>query len=243
MGHSVGSSHHSSRKPRGAVKRRLWWAFWLPLVGLGVVLGAWQWQRAEAKTAYLAELAAAPALVEPSQSPADGARVALSGEFRAEETLFLDNRVRQGQVGVAVLTPLVDGQGRRWLIQRGFMATGPYRLDPEVATPEGPVTLSGTWQAAGAGGLLFGPNREGRRLQQIDLAAWAEGFAFAGWLHQEAGEGALAPWWSANVMPPHRHLSYAVQWWGLALAALIIMLLGGRRLSAPAISPSEKETP
>lgn len=233
------STSLSSKKPGGAVKRRLWWAFWLPLVGLGLVLGAWQWQRAEEKRVYLAELAAAPAMVEPGEAPRTGAEVTLSGEFRAAETLFLDNRVREGQVGVAVLTPLVDDAGRRWLIQRGFKATGPYRVDPRVATPEGRVTLTGTWQTAGEQGLRFGPNREGRRLQTLDPAAWPEGFAFAGWLHQEAGEGAFAPWWQANVMPPSRHLGYAVQWWGLALAALLFMILGARRL----FPPVDKETP
>lgn len=221
--------HHSSRKPRRAVKQRLWWVFWLPLVLLGLVLGVWQWQRAEAKTAYLAAREAAPAVVDPQEAPMEGAQVTLSGEFLAEETLFLDNRVHDARVGVAVLTPLVDAEGRRWLVQRGFEATGPYRVDPEVVSPEGRVTLSGTWQAAGDGGLLLGPNREGRRLQTIDLAAWPEGFAFAGWLHQETGEGAYAAWWRPSVMPPSRHLGYAVQWWGLALAALVIMLLGGRR--------------
>ncbi|WP_251309946.1 SURF1 family protein [Halomonas sp. NCCP-2165] len=226
----MASNDHSSRKPPGAVKRRLWWVFWPSLVILGLVLGGWQWQRAAAKAAYLEARAAAPALVDPDEAPMGGATLTLSGEFVAERTLFLDNRVREGRVGVAVLTPLVDAQGRRWLIQRGFIATGPYRVDPEMTTPEGPVTVSGTWQVAGDGGLLLGPNREGRRLQRIALEAWPEDFAHAGWLHQQAGAGAYEAWWRPSVMPPGRHRSYAFQWWGLALAALVIMILGGRRL-------------
>ena len=41
----------------------------------------------------------------------------------------------------------------------------------------------------------------------------------------------LPGWWSPNVMPPSRHVGYAVQWWGLALAALVVMVIGGRRMT------------
>src|SRR5690554_7974966 len=48
-------------------------------------------------------------------------------------------------------------------------------------------------------------------------------------------------------MPPSRHVGYAVQWWGLALAALVMMLVGGRRLArdarrAPARIPGQAAT-
>ncbi|WP_430468914.1 hypothetical protein [Vreelandella titanicae] len=31
-------------------------------------------------------------------------------------------------------------------------------------------------------------------------------------------------------MPPSRHMGYAFQWWGLALAALMVMFIGGYKL-------------
>ncbi len=203
-------------------------------MALGLFLGLWQWERAADKRDYLARLAAAPHLEAPEQTPPEGSRLTLRGEFLTEHTLFLDNRTRDGRLGVAALTPLRGEDGRLWLVQRGFLATGPDRETPEVSTPAGPVVVEGRWQAAGDSAPLFGLNREGQRLQRIDLAAWSElsGFAHAGWVHQEAGSGALKPWWEPSVMPPSRHVGYAVQWWGLALAALAVMFLGGRRLLA-----------
>lgn len=201
---------------------------------LGLWLGAWQWERAGEKRDYLASLETAPRLVEPDGAPPDGSRLTLSGVYLADQTLFLDNRTLQGRLGVAPLTPLRGDDGRLWLVQRGFLATGPTRATPEVMTPEGRVTLEGRWQVAGDGAPLFGPNREGRRLQRIELGAWGLDFAHAGWLHLEQGPGRLEAWWTPSVMPPSRHLGYAVQWWGLALAAMLVMWLGGRRVAAPA---------
>ncbi|MEQ6917568.1 SURF1 family protein [Halomonas aquatica] len=207
-----------------------WWGFWSCLVVLGIALGLWQWERAADKRDYLARLEAAPRLEAPSEPPPLGSRLVLRGEYLAGETLFLDNRTHEGRLGVAPLTPFRDLQGRLWLIQRGFLATGPSRDDPSVDTPEGVVMLEGRWQATGDSAPLFGPNHEGNRLQRIDPSAWSlgQGFAQAGWLHLEQGPGHLESWWQPSVVPPERHLGYALQWWGLALAALVIMLVGAR---------------
>lgn len=221
----------SSNKLEGSVKwKLLWWFGWGLIITLGIALGSWQWQRADEKQQYLDRLANAPTLYNPSHEPQEGAQVHLEGHFLAEETRFLDNRVYQSRHGVAVLTPLVDRQGRWWLVERGFLPTGPRRNDPVFETPEGRVEIYGQWQSSGQRGPLFGPNEEGRRLQHIDLSVWSpQGrFAHSGWLHQEGGEGHYTSWWTANVLPPSRHRGYAFQWWGLALAAAIVMCLGLR---------------
>lgn len=201
-------------------------------MALGLLLGIWQWERAADKRDYLERLDAAPHLDAPRETPPEGARVTLEGEYLAEHTLYLDNRTRNRELGVAVLTPLRDEEGRLWLVQRGFLATGPSRDTPDATTPTGRVRVSGRWQAASKTAPLYGPNREGKRLQRIDLAAWQDLTAFDhdGWLHLDSGDGAYPGWWQPNVMPPSRHLGYAVQWWGLALTALVVMGVGGRRL-------------
>ena len=202
-------------------------------MALGAYLGLWQWERADDKRLAIALRDAAPALVQPTESPAQGAQVTLRGQYLAEQTLYLDNRVVDGKVGVAVLTPLHDTHGQLWLVQRGFLATGPRREAPHVATPSGVVELTGEWQEVQAGGPLYGENREGVRLQQLSHDPWRASlgsFSYSGWLHASEGDGVLIPWWEANVMPPSRHMGYAFQWWGLALAALMVMFIGGRKL-------------
>ncbi|MGR4068120.1 SURF1 family protein [Halomonas sp. LR3S48] len=234
MGYSVGGQ--GARRDRRLLGWRLsiWYLLWSLLTVLGLFLGLWQWERADDKRDYLARLDAAPTLESPRETPPEGARLTLHGEYLADETLFLDNRTHEGQLGVAVLTPLRDEEGRLWLVQRGFLSTGPTRATPEVETPSGEVRLRGRWQAAGDAPPLFGPNREGMRLQRIDLSAWElpGGFAHDGWLHLEQGPGHLDSWWKPSVVPPSRHVGYAVQWWGLALAALAVMIIGGRRLAS-----------
>lgn len=200
---------------------------------LGVLLGAWQWERAADKRVFLQRLAEAPRLEAPHDIPPEGAQVVLRGEFIANQTYYLDNRIHEGVVGVAVLTPLRDVEGQLWLIQRGYVPTAGSRSNPDIATPDGEVTVIGQWQPEGGAGPLFGPNQEGRRLQQLALAPWERvfgDFAHRGWVHQQQGPGMLTPWWQPNVMPPQRHVGYAIQWWGLALAAMAVMLIGGRRL-------------
>ncbi|SDK95464.1 Cytochrome oxidase assembly protein ShyY1 [Modicisalibacter muralis] len=221
----------SSNKPESDVKwQSLWWLGWSLLIVLGLVLGAWQWQRAEEKRDYLARLEAAPTLETPTQAPPEGSEVHLQGHYVPQATRFLDNRVLNGRVGVAVLTPLVDDEGRWWLVERGFVPIGPQREDPVIDTPSGRVEVSGQWQVAGERAPVFGPNQQGRWLQSIVLEAWqrSKRFAHPGWLHQVSGAGAFASWWKPSVMPPSRHIGYAIQWWGLALAAAAVMVFGRR---------------
>ncbi|XKG79703.1 SURF1 family protein [Vreelandella aquamarina] len=210
-----------------------WYVFWSAIVILGLFLGLWQWERANDKRELMAMRDAAPTLEEPTETPMEGGRVILRGDYLEQYTLYLDNRIANGRLGVAVLTPLRDAYGQLWLIQRGFIETGASRAPPSAPTPEGVVEVSGEWQDTHGEGQLFGVNQEGVRLQQMSLEPWEASlgpFSHDGWLHAEHGAGVFTPWWEANVMPPSRHLGYAVQWWGLALAALVVMLLGGQRL-------------
>lgn len=220
----------SEGKRRGPGRLVAWCLLCAALTALGIGLGLWQWERAADKRDYLANLAEAPTLNMPLTLPPDGSRLTLVGVFQADETLYLDNRMLDNRLGVAVLTPFVDVEGQRWLVERGFLETGVSRQAPQADTPEGLVTLHGVWQMDGRRTPRFGDNLEGTRLQRIELGAWDETFRFAGWLHQRQGPGHLEDWWTPNVMPPERHLAYALQWWGLSLVALLALLLGGRRL-------------
>ncbi|MAR70984.1 MULTISPECIES: SURF1 family protein [unclassified Halomonas] len=220
----------SEGKRRGPGRLVAWCLLCAALMALGIGLGLWQWERAAGKRDYLANLAEAPTLNMPGTLPPDGSRLSLEGVFQADETLYLDNRMLGNRLGVAVLTPFVDVEGQRWLVERGFLETGVSRQAPYAETPKGLVSLSGDWQADGRRTPRFGDNLEGTRLQRIELGAWNEEFSFAGWLHQRQGPGHLEDWWTPNVMPPERHLAYALQWWGLSLVALLALLFGGRRL-------------
>ncbi|WP_405281269.1 SURF1 family protein [Cobetia sp. Ld8] len=214
---------------------RGWWLFWGCLIVLGLCLCSWQVMRGQARAQHLEDTASAPELVMPTAPPASASLIELRGEWLAEHSLLLDNRTLDKRHGVAVLTPFRTLGGRWWLVERGFVASPAPRSDPEFTTPTGSGVISGRWQwlngQGTSGGPLFGPNREGQRLQQVDLSAWqALGTpAFAGVLHQTSGEGRFLPWWQPSNMTPERHYAYALQWLGLSLGAAVVMILGARR--------------
>ncbi|MBE0507841.1 MAG: SURF1 family protein [Marinospirillum sp.] len=217
----------------------LWWSFWLGLVVLGLLLANWQLQRGMEKQRIDAAMQEAPLRIYPAESevdvlpPAPLTRLQLRGEFMPERTLWLDNRILNGKVGVAALTPLQTRDGRWWLIQRGFVATSVDRSQlPQISTPTGEVTLTGRWQPLQKSqALVFGDNREGDRLQSISLQPWQDlgELVFAGVVHQESGAGGLDRWWSPSQMTAERHWGYAVQWLLLAGLALLMAFIGRRK--------------
>ncbi|WP_084487882.1 SURF1 family protein [Cobetia crustatorum] len=214
---------------------RGWWLFWSALIVLGLCLCTWQINRGQARAQHLEDAASAPELVMPDAPPASASLIELRGEWLPQHSLLLDNRTLDQRHGVAVLTPFKAEDGRWWLVERGFVPTPAPRVDPDVVTPLEPGAIRGRWQwldsRGTSGGPLFGPNREGQRLQQIDLSAWqALGPpAYAGVLHQVSGIGQFAPWWQPGNMTPERHYAYALQWLGLSLGAAVVMVLGARR--------------
>jgi len=214
---------------KAIIKLFFWWVFWLSLMIIGLLLANWQWHRAAEKTALLSAWEHAPFHMNPATEPDNLSRLKLVGYFLEEETLWLDNRIYKGQVGVAVLTPLLTETGQWWLIQRGFIPTGVDRqLEPTVSTPVGQALVNGRWQLLQSGALVFGDNREGNRLQSLSLAPWSHlsDRVFQGVVHQESGDGMQTSWWEPSQMPPERHTAYAVQWLCLALLALVMAVIG-----------------
>ncbi|EXJ11868.1 MULTISPECIES: SURF1 family protein [Nitrincola] len=215
----------------------VWWVFWTALMLLGLALSQWQWTRAAEKTQIQQAWLLAPVIEQPQFEPPAWSNLSLTGEFLTSETLWLDNRIYQGQLGVAVLTPLMTGQNQWWLIQRGFIPTSvDRRIDPVVETPSGQVTLTGRWQTELGRQLVLGTNREGMRLQSIDLSAWQHlgDRVFEGVVHQTDGDGLLQPWWTPNQMPPERHQAYAVQWLMLSGLCIVVAVLGFRVMTKEA---------
>ena len=93
-----------------------------------IALGCWQLARAQEKRELLASYAERQAgdAVSAAQLPElkDPAyrRVHLFGHFDAGHSLLLDNRMREGQVGVELLQPFFDQASGLWLlVNRGWL--------------------------------------------------------------------------------------------------------------------------
>lgn len=220
---------------------------WLPSVvvllllpGL-VALGFWQLTRAEEKrqllAAHQARQLAALISIDELERHADPAyqRVQLQGFFDARHTLLLDNRTRDGKVGVEVLQPFYDQTSGLWLLlNRGWLPWPDRRIAPTFATPDTPLRLQAT---------VYVPPGEAFQLQSAGVAS--------GWprvvsevkpdvLWQQLGRGGLSyelrllpgpasfrSDWAVIAMSPDKHLGYAVQWFALAAALLGLFIYLG----------------
>jgi surfeit locus 1 family protein len=222
-------------------------------VGLPILLalGFWQIGRGQEKARLLeaaAEGQAAPPLnlteMTSIEDVPEYRRVVVRGSFVADRQGLLDNQVRDGQIGYDVLTPFrVDGRSALLLVDRGWLARGARRSDvPSWQTPEGPVTLIGYLRRPTDIPLVSGDVRE--RFGSF----WVVGEIDPPLLEPVLGAPVLprvlrlAPEseygfrrdWPTVAMTPQRHYGYAVQWFGLGAALLVMYIVHGVRRARPA---------
>jgi cytochrome oxidase assembly protein ShyY1 len=221
--------------------------FTLVLLPLMIGLGFWQLQRAEEK----AQLASsweqrqqqAPARLEDvweqSTDTLAYLPVSLRGEFLPDEYFLLDNRTRGGRFGYEVLgTFRLEGSERLVLVNRGWLAGDPARLTlPDVPRVEGTVELGGhVYVAPGVPYLLAEQEIASTwpaLLQAVEmdklvpvLQGIGDGAVFPYPVRLGADQpGALAADWQVVNVSPQKHRAYAVQWFTMAFALLVLYLL------------------
>jgi surfeit locus 1 family protein len=207
------------------------------LVGVALTanLGAWQLRRAAQKIALqdaLDSRAALPALAmhEAARSASDAQAqhyraVHLRGRWVPTASVFLDNRQMQGRVGFYLVTPLqLEGRDDAVLVQRGWVprdAQDRARL-PVVATPPGPVEISGHIAPPPARLYEFSAAASGVIRQNLELESFARdtGLRLAPWSLQQAdapgtaGDGLLRQW-PRPAVDVQKHYGYAFQWFAL----------------------------
>lgn len=216
----------------------------LLLLALLLSLGFWQLDRAAQKrmllNAYTARPNAAPVQLTADFAPGPDwryRRVQVQGVYDPAHQFLLDNRVYQGRAGYQVLTPLrLAHSDAVVLVNRGWVPQGATRADlPALPLPSDTLV--------GIEGLIdFPPDNvftlgEGedrdpgwpKVLQRVRLELQAEQ------LHARVlpmvlllapeQPGGFVRAWTPVVIGPERHLGYAVQWFALALALVILYML------------------
>ncbi len=221
------------------------------LLGLLVGLGVWQVERAEQKQLLIEARESGierPALdinwqwdmsVEDRYRPAK-----VSGRFDSSHQWLQDNRIRKGQAGYHVYSLLIpDGGGTRaLLVNRGWVPTGPDRSAlPDLPLPSGDVRLHGHLDKPASVGIAMGdlsypmdsPVSVHPYLDVRMLGNVMQRELFPLVLVLDEGEpGSLAGDWSPVMqMGPEKHLGYALQWFSLAVALVIIFIgVNARRI-------------
>lgn len=204
-------------------------------------LGCWQLARAQEKRDLLAVYAERQAgeAVSAAQLPQleDPAyrRVRLFGHFDAEHSLLLDNRMRDGRVGVELLQPFLDQTSGLWLlVNRGWLPWPDRRNPVQFSTPEQALSLDAwVYVAPGATFQLHADPEGGnwpRLLTAIDAGLLWPQLSRQGFAHElrlQAGPASYRLDWPVVAMGPEKHLGYAVQWFALALALVLLYLYFG----------------
>ncbi|MDT0682385.1 SURF1 family protein [Roseicyclus sp. F158] len=189
-------------------------------------LGVWQLQRLDEKLEILAEIEAriaadpVPLPAEPDPEADRFLPVMAEGQFGEEELDVLTSQPPEG-AGYRVIAPFETGDGRRILVDRGFIA----EEDKGAARPGGEtVSLTGNlhWPDE-TDGFTPEPDEDRGIWFARDVAAMAaelgteETFVI---LREPAGTGAPRPIPVGTQGIPNNHLGYAVQWFGLGIVWL-----------------------
>jgi len=204
-----------------------------------VALGRWQWHRGIGKQAAWEEYerpvpADLPVRRAIAGSEASFEPVLIDGHYEPEHQFLLDNVSHAGQPGYEVLTPFVLEDGQRILVNRGWVAFTGYRDRlPEISfSNRATLRISGRLADLPAAGLA-----SGRAPPPAD-GAWPKLTSFPTHAELEAVlRERLAPRvlllaarepngyvreWTPPGLPPERHFSYAIQWWGFAVVLLVL---------------------
>ncbi|MCV2885839.1 SURF1 family protein [Aestuariibacter sp. AA17] len=226
-------------------RRGLWGAIVAVIASLTMTsLGIWQLQRADDKHQRLTQIEQrqqrAPLSIYDLPKNLDQVEdypLTISGNWQKEYIFLLDNRINNGRVGYEVLIPM-EMDMRFVLVNLGWINAPKSRNDlPDINVQELPMTIQGT---------LYLPRRNPAitetanstdtwpmRIQQVDIALMSRFFG-----------SPLAPFvvladpdesskfvreWTPVVMSPQKHLGYAIQWFALAAACIIVTAVAIRK--------------
>ena len=220
-------------------------------------LGVWQLARAAEKTALFATIEARakapPVTLASLLDKADPAhyRVRLHGHFDNAHNLLLDNRIVDGVAGYYLVTPFQSDDGHWLLVDRGWLPRGDNRaVLPQIAPIDGDVEVIGRSYVYSARTLTLAEDDLSQahwplRVQKIEMQAIGQllGVELAPFEIRvtpgatlEAGPQLQRPWQdpTASIMGPDRHRAYAVQWFALAVMALLVFVAASFRKSETA---------
>ncbi|MDX1804296.1 MAG: SURF1 family protein [Alcanivorax sp.] len=222
------------------------------VAALCIRLGVWQLHRADQKSQWLAAQATRearpPAWLHTLLAlPADQRQhraISVRGRFDNHHNILLDNRILNGVAGYHLFTPLHTGDGHWVLVNRGWLPWGNSRQTlPDITPVPGTISLTGTVYQPSSRTLVLKDvplpdNQWPLRVEKVDFAAIGEklGVELAPLEIRVAPKqalGGVSPlprhWRDVPIMGPDRHRAYALQWFLMALVAVIFFIVATHR--------------
>jgi surfeit locus 1 family protein len=222
--------------------RRLLWPGLMTVAMLAVLagLGTWQVERLHWKQGVLAQIARAEtaAAVPLPAEPEPFAKVQVTGRLRDDLAASYGAEVRDTpagtELGTHMIVPLERESGDTILVDRGW---APAKRPQPIARVDGDVTVEGYVRPGDKPGLFSATDNPATR-EFFTLDPDAIGSAL--------GLQHVAPFVVVAMgpppverypdparhlpRPPNNHLSYAITWYGLAIALVVIFVLWARKV-------------
>lgn len=167
-----------------------------------------------------------------------GIKVQLTGQLQSKQYWLLDNRIFHKQVGFDLLAMFTPEQSKQAIIVNLGWIKAPQRRDQSITVqlPTATITLTMQLKQGDLTGFYLqaeAPNNSAwpKRIQYIDLSKMqlesSRQFQdFIGYSNE--ARFSLQPHYQPVVMPPEKHIAYALQWLLLALAALVIFIFANK---------------
>lgn len=219
----------------------------LLVVAILLVLSLWQWQRAIEKTQTLERIADwqqqgavnINGLSSIDENRRDGLQLDFNGRWLAPMVWLVDNQMVNGRIGYDVLVAVEDMsssvKSTAILVNLGWVAAPLQRDFLPVITIPTELRVQGIFRTR-IKGVLLGTNIENKgvwpmRIQQIDiesLSTYLKQPLVSGLVYQEKNSPFLIHY-RPVILPPERHKAYALQWFLLAVAVVVIALVASAR--------------
>ncbi len=218
------------------------------MLAILVGLGTWQLQRRAWKTELLATIAArmnAPPVDLPSDLGDPGnwqfRDVQVTGHFAGDHALNLYGRTFDGKAGVHLLVPLIRDDGAAILVDRGFVPFVHNSALADFAPAEGRLTVTGVIRLPEpAGWFLPSPKPAENIWYGVDIPAMsaATGLALAPYYvaaRPSGGSGwPAATGGTEGTGIRNEHLNYAIFWFSMAAALVVIYVMSSWRAASRA---------
>jgi surfeit locus 1 family protein len=232
----------------------------LALLVMLISLGRWQLHRAAEKRALYRSFDAGSdvTLAIDAQTPplARYQHVEARGHYDGERQVLIDNMFDGEKVGYFVITPFALEAGGWLLVNRGWVPLGKSRADkPAVSVTDDTRRIRGRADRLPAAGIQLGqrtalsppypvvaafPRRE-ELVQLLREPQWAAATDLV--LLDSSEPDGYARHWAPPGFPPIRHIGYAVQWFALAAALLVIYLITNIKRAGAGANSAPKATP
>lgn len=160
----------------------------------------------------------------------------VSGSYNRNKQIFIDNKIYQGKTGVNVMTPFkIQNSEYSILVNRGWV---PMVIDrsvlPKINTPIKKINLSGKIKILSKKSFTVGEKFQSNQgwpalvqwlnIDDLEKKSGLKLLPYIFLLNEKEQSGYIRDW-KPVVMQPEKSISYAVQWFALALALTIIYIV------------------